>query len=52
MLSTDVNSDIAQFVEASLEQRLQDGRLQLGDPNLILIVRDVLIKRAHGMLVS
>ena len=47
----DVNPDIERYVDAALEQRIERGDLQLGDPTLILNIQDTLLSGAQGMYV-
>ena len=44
-----VTRDIDNFVNASLQERLQENELQLGDPTLVLKIQDALKSGAHGM---
>ena len=44
-----VAHDIDNFVNASLQERLRENELQLGDPNLVLKIQDALRTGAHGM---
>lgn len=46
---SDDNPDIASFIESELESRLDSGRLVLGDPTLVLDIRDALLRGANGM---
>jgi hypothetical protein len=48
----DDNPDIATYVESELEARLESGQLSLGDPALILEIRQALLDKANGMYVS
>jgi ankyrin repeat protein len=43
------NPDIEAFVEADLKRRLREQRLTIGDPALILEIRDALLKGSQGM---
>lgn len=43
------SADIKEYVEDTLERHLDSGRLSVGDPTVILIVQDALLKKAHGM---
>ncbi|KAK7926616.1 hypothetical protein PG985_003614 [Apiospora marii] len=43
------NKEIDDFIQAKLEASLESGNLTLGDPALILRIRDVLQKGARGM---
>ena len=47
----EVQPDLAHFIEAELEERLQCGELCLGDPGMILHIRDALVNGSHGMSV-
>ena len=44
-----VTRDIDNFVNASLQERLRQNELQLGDPNLIFKIQDALKTGAQGM---
>ena len=44
-------SEIAEYIESALEERLESGSLCLGDPAIILIIQDALVKGSQGMLV-
>lgn len=44
-----VARDIDTFVNASLQERLHEDELQLGDPTLVLKIRDALTSGAQGM---
>lgn len=48
---SEASSEIAQYIESELEERLESGSLCLGDPTIILIIRDVLVKGSQGMSV-
>ncbi|MCJ1269568.1 hypothetical protein MMC22_009460 [Lobaria immixta] len=41
--------DIEEYIENTLEQRLGSGNLSVGDPTIILTIRDVLLENARGM---
>ena len=43
--------DIEEYIENTLEQRLGSGNLSVGDPTIILTIRDVLLENARGMSV-
>ncbi|EWZ77527.1 hypothetical protein FOWG_18068 [Fusarium oxysporum f. sp. lycopersici MN25] len=43
------NPEIAEFIQAELERRVEFGRLRVGEPTLVLEIRDALLKRAQGM---
>ncbi|MCJ1388558.1 hypothetical protein MMC18_001405 [Xylographa bjoerkii] len=49
MSSPSVDSAIAQFIENKLKQCIADGSLRLGDPALIITIRDSLLQGAQGM---
>ena len=44
-----VTRDIDNFVNASLQERLRENELQLGDPTLVLKIEDALKTGAQGM---
>ena len=44
-----VARDIDNFVNASLQERLRENELQLGDPALVLKIQDALRTGAQGM---
>ena len=44
-----VARDIDNFVNASLEERLRENELQVGDPKLVLKIQDALKTGAQGM---
>jgi hypothetical protein len=44
-------SEIAQYIESELEERLEAGSLCLGDPTIVLIIQDALMKGSQGMSV-
>jgi DNA-binding phage protein len=44
-------SEIAEYIENALEERLKSSSLCLGDPALILIIQDALVKGSQGMSV-
>lgn len=44
-----VTRDIENFVNASLQERLRENELQLGDPALVLKIQDALKTGAQGM---
>ena len=44
-----VTRDIGHFINASLQERLSEDELQLGDPALVLKIRDALKTGAQGM---
>ncbi|OBT54916.1 hypothetical protein VE04_06568 [Pseudogymnoascus sp. 24MN13] len=43
------NPDITSFISAELESHIESNRLVIGDPSLILEIRDFLLERSHGM---
>ncbi|MCJ1268814.1 hypothetical protein MMC22_008702, partial [Lobaria immixta] len=43
------STDIEEFIEDTLEAHLESGILSIGDPTIILAIRDALLKKAHGM---
>jgi ankyrin repeat domain-containing protein 50 len=43
------NPDIGEYIDAALEDRLEAGILTLGDPSIILAVRNALLKGSQGM---
>jgi ankyrin repeat protein len=45
----DNSSEIATFIQAELESRIESQRLVIGDPHLILEIRDTLSQRSQGM---
>jgi hypothetical protein len=45
----EVDLDIERYVKITLEQRLAEQELKLGDPALILRIMDVLQEGARGM---
>ncbi|KAI1366218.1 hypothetical protein F5Y08DRAFT_301566 [Xylaria arbuscula] len=45
----DNNTDIEEYITAELERRVGSGKLKLGDPTLILEIRDALLQGAQGM---
>jgi hypothetical protein len=45
------DSEIAQYIENELEERLESGSLCLGDPTIILSIQDALVKGSQGMSV-
>ena len=44
-----INPDIEEYINDTLEQRLGSGNLSIGDPKIILTIRDALLENAHGM---
>ena len=51
MTLKDVDPDIRNFVDATLERCIEEDKLQLGDPYLISTLQDALVKGAQGMFV-
>ncbi|KAL9122029.1 MAG: hypothetical protein Q9187_001421 [Circinaria calcarea] len=49
MATGDVKPDIERYIDATLAQRIESGDLQLGNPTLILTIRDTLLSGAQGM---
>jgi hypothetical protein len=49
LTSKDTDSDIAKYIEAALEECLEDGRLKLGDARLIATISEALQKGSNGM---
>jgi len=49
-LNIDENPEIAQYIDSALADRLEAGNLCLGDPTIILAIRDALLKGSQGML--
>ncbi|KAJ5749070.1 uncharacterized protein N7511_010766 [Penicillium nucicola] len=45
----DNSSEIGAFIQAELESCISSGRLIIGDPHLILEIRDTLSQRSQGM---
>ena len=45
----DNNTDIEDYITAELERRVVSGKLKLGEPTLILEIREVLLQGAQGM---
>ncbi|KAJ9603187.1 hypothetical protein H2200_012482 [Cladophialophora chaetospira] len=48
-VAMDVSADLEQYIETELEDRLQSGYLALGDPKLVIAIRDELISGSKGM---
>ena len=42
-------SEMVEYIESSLEQRLESGSFFVGNPAIILTIRDALLEKAHGM---
>ncbi|KAK8119774.1 uncharacterized protein PG998_004400 [Apiospora kogelbergensis] len=49
LLMPEENQEIHEFIQTKLETSLETGALTIGDPTLILQIRDVLQKGARGM---
>jgi ankyrin repeat domain-containing protein 50 len=49
MSGVDKSVEISEYIQTSLEQRLERKQLTLGDPNLILRIREELERKADGM---
>ena len=45
------NPEIAQYIDSALDDRLDAGTLSLGDPRIILNIRDALLEGSQGMSV-
>ncbi len=45
------NPEIAQYIDSALDDRLDAGSLSLGDPRIILNIRDALMRGSQGMSV-
>ncbi|KAI3584162.1 hypothetical protein IWW34DRAFT_800204 [Fusarium oxysporum f. sp. albedinis] len=43
------NPNIAEFIQTELERQVDFGRLRVGEPTLVLEIRDALLERAQGM---
>lgn len=43
------NPDIADFIQTELVSRIESSRLILGDPTIVLEIRDTLLEKAQGM---
>ncbi|KAJ4194440.1 hypothetical protein NW759_016520 [Fusarium solani] len=43
------NPDIAEFIQTELERCVESGKLRLGDPTLILEIRETLQEKSQGM---
>ncbi|KAF4333760.1 hypothetical protein FBEOM_12417 [Fusarium beomiforme] len=43
------NPDIVEFIQTELERRVEFGRLRVGEPTLVLEIRDALLERSQGM---
>ena len=48
----DVTTDINCYIQITLEQKLEDETLQVGDPHIILAIQETLKERAQGMFVD
>ncbi|KAK4938142.1 hypothetical protein LTR10_021382 [Elasticomyces elasticus] len=49
LTTEDTNNDITKYIEAALDACLEDGRLKLGDPTLIVAISQALQKGSLGM---
>ncbi|KAH0556172.1 hypothetical protein GP486_005898, partial [Trichoglossum hirsutum] len=49
MASSDANSDIKTYIENSIAERKENGELVVGQSQLLLDIRDTLVKRAQGI---
>ena len=47
----DIDADINHYIQVTLEQKLEDESLRLGDPRIILAIQKALMEKAQGMLV-
>lgn len=52
MDSPKVHADITRYIKIVLEEKRDDGELQVGNPELIAEIEDTLVSSAHGMLVN
>lgn len=43
------NPDIERFINTELEARIESGKLSIGNPAIILEIRDALLAGAQGM---
>ncbi|KAL1961500.1 hypothetical protein VTN77DRAFT_1661 [Rasamsonia byssochlamydoides] len=43
------NPDIEQFIQTELESRIESGKLSIGNPAIVLEIRDALLAGAQGM---
>ena len=43
------SDDIKEYVEDTLAKHLESGHLYVGDPTIILTIRDAVLENAHGM---
>ena len=50
--AADVEDDINQYIQISLENRIKDDVLQVGDPYIASIIQEALMQGAQGMFVS
>ena len=46
---SETSSNIEEYIENTLEQCLGSGNLSIGDPTIILTIRDALLENVHGM---
>lgn len=49
MANSDAGNDICAYVDGSIEKRIEDGDLKVGDSNLIPEIKKALIQSADGM---
>jgi len=49
MSKSNSSNEMVQYVESTLAERLEGGSLCLGDPDIIVQIRDALVSSAHGM---
>lgn len=52
MSKSDNSTEIAEYVEVALENALENGRLKLRDPQIIVQIQNALESEAQGMLVA
>lgn len=48
-ISMSADAELKQYIQSELEHRLESGILKLGDPNLIVDIREALINGSQGM---
>jgi Cdc6-like AAA superfamily ATPase len=48
----EMNPDIEAYIDAELQERLQSDKLSIGDPTIVLSIREALLKGAQGMFVK
>ena len=46
---SEANSEIATYIENTLEDRLESGELCVGDPTVLNAIQDALSGKANGM---